>query len=135
VGESAEVRGAVVSRRCNLKAKSVLFEGAIIGDNSRVGEGAVIHPNVKIWPGKEIDPGARVKSSIIWGAQGRRVLFGRYGVTGVVNVDLTPEFAARLGAAFGATLPKGALITINRDPHRSPRMLKHRALLYLPYRS
>jgi mannose-1-phosphate guanylyltransferase/phosphomannomutase len=132
VGESAEVRGAVVSRRCNLKAKSVLFEGAIIGDNSRIGEGAVIHPNVKIWPGKEIDPGARVKSSIIWGAQGRRVLFGRYGVTGVVNVDLTPEFAARLGAAFGATLPKGSLITINRDPHRSPRMLKRAIIAGLP---
>jgi mannose-1-phosphate guanylyltransferase/phosphomannomutase len=132
VGESAEVRGAVVSRRCNLKAKSVLFEGVIIGDHSLVGEGAVIHPNVKIWPGKEIDPGATVKSSIIWGSQGRRVLFGRYGVTGVVNVDLTPEFSARLGAAFGATLPKGSLITINRDPHRSPRMLKRAIISGLP---
>lgn len=132
VGESAEVRGAVVARSCNLKAKSVLFEGVVIGDHSLVGEGAVIHPNVKIWPGKEIDPGATVKSSIIWGSQGRRVLFGRYGVTGVVNVDLTPEYAARLGAAFGATLPKGALITINRDPHRSPRMLKRAIISGLP---
>jgi mannose-1-phosphate guanylyltransferase/phosphomannomutase len=132
VGESAEVRGAVVSRQCNLKAKSVLFEGATIGDHSLVGEGAVIHPNVKIWPGKEIESGATVKSSIIWGSQGRRVLFGRYGVTGVVNVDLTPEFAARLGAAFGATVPKGSLITINRDPHRSPRMLKRAIISGLP---
>jgi mannose-1-phosphate guanylyltransferase/phosphomannomutase len=132
IGESAEVRGAVVSRQCNLKAKSVLFEGAIIGDHSIVGEGAVIHPNVKIWPGKEIDSGAAVKSSVIWGSQGRRVLFGRYGVTGVVNVDLTPEFAASLGAAFGATLPKGTMITINRDPHRSPRMLKRAIISGLP---
>lgn len=132
VGESAEVRGAVVARQCNLKAKSVLFEGTIVGDHSLVGEGAVIHPNVKIWPGKEIEPGATVKSSIIWGSQGRRVLFGRYGVTGVVNVDLTPEFAARLGAAFGATLPKGTMITINRDPHRSPRMLKRAIISGLP---
>ncbi|GAB4546200.1 MAG: mannose-1-phosphate guanyltransferase [Anaerolineae bacterium] len=132
VGESAEVRGAVVARQCNLKAKSVLFEGAVIGDHSLVGEGAVIHPNVKIWPGKEIEPGATVKTSIIWGSQGRRVLFSRYGVTGVVNVDLTPEFAARLGAAFGATLPKGSMITINRDPHRSPRMLKRAIISGLP---
>jgi len=132
VGEGAEVRGAVVSRQCNLKAKSVLFEGAIIGDHSLVGEGAVIHPNVKIWPGKEIEAGATVKSSIIWGSQGRRVLFGRYGVTGAVNVDLTPEFSARLGAAFGATLPKGSLVTINRDAHRSPRMLKRAIIAGLP---
>jgi mannose-1-phosphate guanylyltransferase/phosphomannomutase len=132
VGEAAEVRGAVVCRQCNIKSQSVLFEGSVIGDNSLVGEGAVIHPNVKIWPGKEIESGAVVKSSIIWGSQGRRVLFGRYGVTGVVNVDLTPEFAARLGAAFAATLPKGALVTINRDPHRSPRMLKRAIISGLP---
>ncbi|UCC86164.1 MAG: mannose-1-phosphate guanyltransferase [Anaerolineales bacterium] len=132
VGEAAEVRGSVISRQCNLKAKAVLFEGTVVGDHSLIGEGAVIHPNVKIWPGKEIEPGATVKSSIIWGSQGRRVLFGRYGVTGVVNVDLTPEFAARLGAAFGATLPKGSLITINRDPHRSPRMLKRAIISGLP---
>lgn len=132
VGESAEVRGAVVSRQCNIKAKSVLFEGSVIGDHSIVGEGAIIHPNVKVWPGKEIDSGATVKTSIIWGSQGRRVLFGRYGVTGVVNVDLTPEFSARLGAAFGATLPKQSLITINRDPHRSPRMLKRAIISGLP---
>ncbi len=132
VGESAEVRGSVICRQCNLKARSVLFEGSVVGDQSLIGEGAVIHPNVKIWPGKEIEAGARVKSSIIWGSQGRRVLFGRYDVTGVVNVDLTPEFSARLGAAFGATVPKGALITINRDPHRSPRMLKRAIIAGLP---
>lgn len=132
VGESAEVRGAIVCRQCNIRAQSVLFEGSIIGENSLVGEGAVIHPNVKIWPGKEIESGAAVKSSIIWGSQGRRVLFSRYGVSGVVNVDLTPEFAARLGAAFGATLPKGSLVTINRDAHRSPRMLKRAIISGLP---
>jgi mannose-1-phosphate guanylyltransferase/phosphomannomutase len=132
VGESAEVRGAIVTKQCSLKAKSVLFEGVVIGDHSIIGEGSVIHPNVKIWPGKEIESGATVKSSVIWGSQGRRVLFGRYGVSGVVNVDLTPEFAARLGAAFGATLPKGSLVTINRDAHRSPRMLKRAIISGLP---
>jgi mannose-1-phosphate guanylyltransferase/phosphomannomutase len=132
VGESAEVRGAIVCRQCSLKAKSVLFEGSVIGDNSLIGEGAIIHPNVKIWPSKEVEPGATVKSSIIWGSQGRRVLFSRYGVTGVVNVDLTPELCARLGTAFGATLPKGSLVTINRDPHRSPRMLKRAIISGLP---
>jgi mannose-1-phosphate guanylyltransferase/phosphomannomutase len=92
----------------------------------------VLHANVKIWPEKEIEPGATVKTSIIWGARGRRVLFGRFGVTGVVNVDLTPEFAAKMGAAFGATLTKGSNVTINRDPHRSPRMIKRAVISGLP---
>ncbi len=132
IGEGAEIRGAIVGRQCTVKGKAVLFEGVVLGDNSIVGEGAVLHANVKIWPEKEIEPGATVKTSIIWGARGRRVLFGRFGVTGVVNVDLTPEFAARLGAAFGATLPKGSTVTINRDPHRSPRMIKRAVISGLP---
>jgi mannose-1-phosphate guanylyltransferase/phosphomannomutase len=132
IGEGAEIRGAIVGRQCTVKSRAVLFEGVVVGDNSIVGEGAVIHANVKIWPEKEIEPGATVKASIIWGARGRRVLFGRFGVTGVVNVDLTPEFAARLGAAFGATLPKGTTVTINRDPHRSPRMIKRAVISGLP---
>ena len=49
-------------------------------------------------------------------------------MTGLVNVDLTPEFAARLGTAYASTLPRRATVTMNRDQHRSSRMLK-RALM------
>lgn len=132
IGEGAELRGTIVCRQSTMKAKSVLYEGSVIGDGCVIGQGAVIHSNVKLWPGKEVEAGATVKSSIIWGSQGRRILFGRFGVTGVVNVDLTPDFCARLGSAFGATLPKGAYVTINRDPHRSPRMLKRAIISGLP---
>ena len=55
-----------------------------------------------------------------------RALFGRFGVTGVVNVDLTPEFAAKLSTALGATMPKGSYIAINRNMHRSWRMYQTR---------
>ncbi len=132
VGEGAELRGAIIGQRCSLKSKAVVFEGAVLGDECSVGENAVIHPNVKIWPNKEIEAGATVKSSLVWGSQARRALFGRYGVTGLVNVDLTPEFAARLSAAFGATLPKASSVTINRDPHRAARMIKRAMVAGLP---
>ena len=124
IGEGVELRGAIIGRRCSLKSRAVVFEGAVVGTECMVGENAVIHPMVKIWPNKEIEAGATVKSSLIWGAQARRTLFGRYGVTGLVNIDLTPEFAARLSAAFGATLPRGSFVTINRDLHRASRMIK-----------
>jgi mannose-1-phosphate guanylyltransferase/phosphomannomutase len=132
IGERAELRGAIVGRQVTFKVNAVAFEGSVIGDESIVDQGAIIHPNVKIWPKKEIEAGATVRTSIIWGAQGRRVLFGRYGVTGLVNVDLTPEFAAKLGAAFGATLPMDATVTINRDAHRTPRMIKRAIISGLP---
>ena len=131
IGEGAEVRGTIIGRQCNLKRRARVFE-AVVSDVSIVGEGATIHPNVKIWPDKQIEAGATVKSSIIWGSQGRRVLFGRYGITGLVNIDLTPESAAKLGAAFGATLPRGVTVTVNRDINHSARMIKRGLISGLP---
>jgi len=132
IGERAELRGAIVGRQCTIKRRAMIFEGAVIGDGTTVNAGAIIQPGVRIWPDKEIEEGATVSTSIIWGAQGRKVLFGRYGVSGLVNVDITPEFAARLGAAYGATLRKGAVVTMNRDAHYTPRMIKRALISGLP---
>ncbi len=132
VGPGVELRGAIVASRSSIGARSVVFEGAVIGDQCTIGEGAVIHPNVKVWPQKRVEAGATMRSSLIWGSQARHTLFGRYGVTGLVNVDLTPEFAAALGSAFGASLPKNGTVVMNRDPHRSPRMIKRAIISGLP---
>ena len=132
VGEGAEVNGAIISKQCVLRRGAQVHQGVVIGDKTIVGEGAVIHPDVKIWPNKEVEPGAEVRESIIWGGKRRRVLFGRFGVTGIVNVDLTPEFAAKLGVAFGASLPKNSIVTINRDYHSGSRMLKRAIISGLP---
>jgi mannose-1-phosphate guanylyltransferase / phosphomannomutase len=132
IGERAELRGALVGASTSIKNKAMMFEGAVVGDHSMVDESAIIQPGVKVWPNKEIETGAVVTSSIIWGSQGRRSIFGRFGVTGIVNVDITPEFAARLGAAYGAVLPKGSLVSINRDAHRTPRMIKRAIISGLP---
>ncbi len=132
IGERVEARGAIIGLQCSIKSKAMLHEGVVISDNAVVRENAVIQPNVKIWPDKEVEAGAIVTSSIIWGSQGRRNLFGRWGVTGMVNVDLTPEFCARLGAAYGSTLRKKAAVTINREAHNTPRVLKRAILSGLP---
>jgi len=128
IGERSEVHGSIVGRQCALKARVVLEEGSVVADHSIVGEAARIRAQVKVWPDKQVESGAVVNTSLIWGAQGRRTLFGRFGVTGVVNVDLTPELGAGLGAAYGSTLAPGSTITMNRDQHRTSRMLK-RALM------
>ena len=132
VGERAELRGAIICKQCNIKSRSLLFEGVVVADNTIINAGAVIQPNVKIWPSKEVEEGATVSASIIWGAQGRRVLFGRYGITGLVNIDLTPEFCAKIGAAYGAILPKNTTVTMNRDAHYTPRMLKRGLIAGIP---
>src|SRR5207249_11636793 len=128
IGERSELHGTIVGRQCALKSRVVLEEGSVVGDHSVINEGARVRASVKIWPDKQVEGGAVVASSLIWGSQGRRSLFGRFGVTGLVNVDLTPEFAARLGSAYASSIKSGAIVTMNRDQHRSSRMLK-RALM------
>ncbi len=132
IGERSQIRGSVVGKQCVVKPKANIFEGAVIGDNTVIGEGAIVRPNVKIWPNKVIENGAVVASSVVWGTQVRRTLFGRYGASGLVNVDLIPEFATKLGVAYGAALPRGSVVTINRDPHRTARMVKRAIISGIP---
>src|SRR5258708_17918647 len=68
----------------------------------------------------------------IGGLRGQGALVGGYGVTGVVKNDITPDFAAKLGAAYGAVLAKGSSVCVNRDDHRTPRMVKRAIISGLP---
>ncbi len=124
VGERSEIRGALLTRQVSVKSNVSIFEGAVVGDACTIEDGAIIRPNVKIWPNKQVEAGATVSSSIIYGQQGRRLLFGRNGVSGLTNIDMVPEFAAKLGAAYGGTLPIHSTVAVNRDLHRPSRMIK-----------
>ena len=127
IGQRSRLRGAVVCRAVTLKADTLVEEGAVVGDEVVVGAGAQIKAGVRIWPNKEVEPGADVTQSVIWAGSWKRGLFTSVGLTGLVNIEFTPEFAARLGAAVGALYPKGAPISISRDHSRPARMI-HRAL-------
>jgi len=45
-------------------------------------------------------------------------LFGSHGITGLANIEITPEFATKLGVAFGSFLGRGASVVVGRDTHR-----------------
>ncbi|MEJ7585131.1 MAG: hypothetical protein WKF43_13860 [Acidimicrobiales bacterium] len=79
---------------------------------------------MKVYPFKTVEAGATINSSIVWESRGARSLFGRDGVAGLANVDITPELAARLAMAWASTLKKGATVIISRDSSRASRMLK-----------
>lgn len=124
VGEGCRLRQTILCRNVTLKNGTLMEENSVIGDDCVVGRGSRIRAGVKIWPNKEIEPGSTVNESVIWAGEWRRGLFSSYGIGGLINVELTPEFCARLGAAFGATLPKGSRIAVGRDHARSSRMVK-----------
>ncbi len=124
LGSRVELRGSVLCRGVQVKAASSLYEGTVVGDDSIIEENCRIKPNVKIWPCKRVEGGTCLNTSLIWGTRAGRSLFGRDGITGAVNLDLTPEMGARLGAAYGSLLQEGNSLVLGHDNCRSSRMFK-----------
>lgn len=124
IGAGSEVRGAVVCRGVDIRARARLEPGAAIGDSTVVGHGAIVGNDVQVYPYKRIEAGAVVTSSLIWESKGIRSLFGTDGVAGLVNIDVTPELALRLAQAFGSILPSKAHVVVSRDSSRGARMIK-----------
>jgi len=131
VGPSTRLRGTVVGRSSDLRLGARCEEGVVLGEECLVGEHAVINPSVKVYPFKTVEPGAVVNSSIIWESRGARHLFGRLGVAGLANVDITPELAVRVAMAFGTTLKKGVTVTTSRDSSRAARAIKRAVMVGL----
>ena len=123
IGEEAHLRACVAARGTRIDRRANVLEGAIVGSLSTVGEEALVNPNVRVWPSKKIEPGATLNMNLIWGHAAHRNLFGLRGVSGLANVDITPEFAVRLGAAFGSTLKPNAQVTVSRDQRPISRMV------------
>ena len=128
LGESVKLRGTIVGRSSDLRRSVRCEEGVVLGDEVFVGEDAVIASNVKVYPFKTVEANAVINSSIVWESMGARTLFGRDGVMGLANVDMTPELATKVALAFATFLKKDTTVVCSRDSSRSARMLK-RALM------
>jgi mannose-1-phosphate guanylyltransferase / phosphomannomutase len=124
VGRSSTVEGAILGRGCDLRAHVHVHEGVAIGDEVSVGAESVIMPGVRIYPFKEVESGSQVFESLIWESRGTNRVFGKQGVSGMVNVDLTPDVAVRLAAALGTALKRGARVVASRDVAAACRMIK-----------
>lgn len=123
IGDEAHLRACVISRGTRVDRRAHVLEGAVVGSLSTVGEEALISSSVRVWPSKQIESGATLNINLIWGHTAQRNLFGQRGVTGLANIDITPEFAVKLGAAYGSTLKPGAQVTVSRDQRSISRMV------------
>ena len=123
IGPSTNLRGCVVGKNTDVMAGARIEEGAVIGDECVIESEAYVSSDVKVYPFKTIEAGAVVNTSVIWESRGQRTLFGPRGVSGLINVEITPELAVRLASAYATTLKKGAVVTASRDASRAARTL------------
>jgi len=124
IGSRLDARGAIVGRNCNIRNNVRISEGAVLGDEVFLGSDSIVTEGVKIFPFKTVEDGAVINSSIVWESKGSRSLFGRDGVSGLANVDVTPELAVKVALAYGTSVRKGTTIVTSRDSSRAARMLK-----------
>ncbi|HWG94251.1 MAG TPA: mannose-1-phosphate guanyltransferase, partial [Mycobacteriales bacterium] len=123
VGAQASLRGCVVGKNTDIMRGARIEEGAVVGDECVVEEEAFLSGDVKVYPFKTIEAGAVVHTSVIWESRGTAALFGPRGVSGLVNVELTPEYVVRLASAWATTLEKGSVVVTARDSSRAARAL------------
>jgi mannose-1-phosphate guanylyltransferase/phosphomannomutase len=124
IGRGALVEGAIVGRSCDIRAHARLQEGVALGDEVRVGEESVLMPGVRVYPYKEVESGSQIYESLIWESRASSRLFERDSVSGLVNVDLTPEMVTRLAVALGTALPRGARVVASRESPAACRMVE-----------
>lgn len=124
IDKNVELRGSVLCNKVQMKNHTSAFEYSIIGDDTIVKENAVIKPDIKLWPNKMVEAGTEVNSNLVWGSKFTRSIFGNRGIAGEINVDITPEYASKLGAAYGAVFKGKGRIGISCDDSSAAKMLK-----------
>ena len=129
IGVRSELSQSVVGNKCMLGDEVVVMENVFISDSCSIGKKSKLLSNIKIWPDKIIDEGSIVTRSLVWEDRWLRELFVTDSrVTGLSNVEMSPEFGAKLGAAFGAFVGSGSSIVTGRDSDNVSRMI-NRALI------
>ena len=124
IGQHSNLRGCVIGKNTDIMRAARIEDGAVIGDECLIGEESIVQGNVRVYPFKTIEAGAFVNTSVIWESRGQAHLFGARGVSGILNVEITPELAVRLAGAYATTLKKGSTVTTARDHSRGARALK-----------
>ncbi|MHA1250882.1 MAG: sugar phosphate nucleotidyltransferase [Candidatus Helarchaeota archaeon] len=128
IGESCKLNNCVIANRVEIGNFTNIMSNAVIGDDCVIGASCDIRERVKIWPEKIIEFNSIVNNNVKWGTYVKRSLFGAYGLNGLVNIEITPEFCAKLGAAYGTCLGAGASVVIGTDT-RSLSSMARRAII------
>lgn len=124
IEEGARINYDVLCNNVKVKPNSRINENCFIGDNVKIGNNSVINKDVKIWPSKSVDSNSIVTKNLIWEERWKDTLFTDSRITGLSNIEITPEFGAKLGMAYGVFAGVGSKILVSRDIDNVSLMIK-----------
>jgi mannose-1-phosphate guanylyltransferase/phosphomannomutase len=123
IGEDTVLDKNIICNDVTIGDNSYIGENAVIAERCKIGKGTTVKPEVKMWPGKTLEDGAILGASLVWGDKWSKELFNTHGLVGIANHEITPEFAAKVGAAMGAAFGKGTIVATGRDGHNVSRLI------------
>lgn len=128
IRRGASLTSDVVASGTTIGEEAVISENVFVGENCSIGANAHLSGNIKLWPSKIVEDGAVLTRSLVWEDRWLRELFTDSRITGYSNIEMNPEFGARLGAAFGAFVGAGKTVVTSRDVDNVSRMM-NRAIM------
>lgn len=125
IGQKTHCSGAVICNNVEIKRDVEIYENAVVGETSRLEERVIIKPDIKLWPNKKIEENTVVNQNLVWGTKASKTIFGFKDVSGQINIDISPEFASRLGTAFASTLKEDGVIIVSSDSLNASKLIKN----------
>ena len=118
-----DLRGSILCNSVVVKSRCQVYENAVIGSHTTIEEQSVVKPKLRFGL-IQIEQGVILNDNLVWGTKANKNIFGTQGVYGISNRDLTPEFAAKLGAAYGTYHKPHDRLVISCDHYKVSQMLK-----------
>ncbi len=119
IDENALKSGVLTGKNCKISASAEILPYCVLGDECTVGDNVSLKDCI-IWSGSKIDNNTRLHDSII--ATQNPVFYKQkaisdklnsYKITGQMHTDITPDFSAKLCAAFASALDKNSAVVLN----------------------
>ncbi len=124
VGDFSELYDDVICFDVKIGDFVNIQENVFIADNCIIGNNARLFSNIKLWPKKYVEEGSTLSRSLVQEEKWQRELFTDASISGISNIEINPEFGAKLGSALGLTFGKGMSIIASRDPDTVSRIMK-----------
>jgi mannose-1-phosphate guanylyltransferase / phosphomannomutase len=128
IGPMSSISSCVIGFKSAIGEGAIIEENVFISDNCTIGKKAKLFSNIKLWPEKIVEDGAILSRSLVQEDKWLRELFADARITGVSNIEMNPEFGAKLGTAYGCSVGSGKIVATSRDTDNVSRMM-NRALI------
>lgn len=124
IEDFAELNDDVICSNCKIGESATISENVFISDSCVIGKKALLMPNIKLWPNKNVEDGATVTGSLVQEEKWLRELFTDARISGLSNIEIHPDFGAKLGAALGMAFGANTQMLASRDSDPVSRIMK-----------